>query len=263
MRASSLGSFHSPSLVEPPSEYTVYEAGCSVASFLFASFWGRYIPYEKRMVGFRGQNYVHIRSRAPCISWWLLCRSSSTFWPPTVAMAALSPSPTFAPTGTYVPPPSHVVTHFTPAPSCSPDKLWLVSTQGCSMSKNDYDPAQPSWAECALTLAGDPRGFLPADPSCYAGPNLRNDEGKHVFISECPVGYTQVHTSARRAHDRTTWITVGTSVTPHIDYKDVVEHGGVCCPDNQYGGFKYNYNDPVIDYVRTTDPAGKPASIFL
>ena len=178
-------------------------------------------------------------------------------------MAAVSHSPTFAPTGTYVPPPSHVVTHFTPAPSCSPDKLWLVSTQGCSMSKNDYDPAQPSWAECALTLAGDPRGFLPAEPSCYAGPNLRDDEGNSVFISECPVGYTQVHTSARRAHDRTTWITVGDSVTSRVDYKDVVEHGGVCCPDNQYGGFKYNYYDPVIDYIRTTDPAGKPASIFL
>ncbi|KAF1972539.1 hypothetical protein BU23DRAFT_555063 [Bimuria novae-zelandiae CBS 107.79] len=179
-------------------------------------------------------------------------------------MAAVTPTPTFAPTGTYIPPPSHAVTYFTPAPSCTPDKLWLVSTQLCSMSKDDWNNEQPSWAECALTLAGDPHGFLPADPDCYAGPGLRGDDGNALFISECPVGYTQVWAQDDRAFDQTTWITVGDTSSSSVDYKDVVAHSAVCCPDNQYGGFKYNYDESTyVNYVRTTDPAGNPASVFI
>jgi hypothetical protein len=117
-------------------------------------------------------------------------RSVLIFRPPPFVMAAVTPTPVFAPSGTYVPPPSHSVTHFTPAPSCSPEKLWLVSTQGCNVNgMNYFNGGFPSWAECALTLAGDPHPPY-RNVDCYPW-NLEAD-GTSVFISECPVGYTTV-----------------------------------------------------------------------
>ncbi|KAF9739109.1 hypothetical protein PMIN06_007907 [Paraphaeosphaeria minitans] len=182
-------------------------------------------------------------------------------------MAAIIPTPTFAPTGIYVPPPSHSVTHFTPAPSCSPEKLWLVSTQLCDIveeSKTLFNQPLPSWAECALTLAGDPHPPY-RNPDCYPW-NLEADDGTHVFISDCPVGYTTVWESQGRQYlYDTSTITQGGSTTTSVEYRDIVAHSAVCCPDNALGGFHYNWDSEpdFINYIQTTDPNGKPQQVSL
>ncbi|OAG09396.1 uncharacterized protein CC84DRAFT_436119 [Paraphaeosphaeria sporulosa] len=183
-------------------------------------------------------------------------------------MAAVIPTPTFAPTGVYVPPPSHSVTHFTPAPSCSPERLRLVSTQLCDIvttSQTLFGQPLPPWAECALTLAGDPHGMFYQNPDCYPS-NLSADDGTHVFISECPVGYTTVWESQGRdyLYDTST-ITQGGTTTTSVEYRDIVAHSAVCCPDNALGGFHYNWDSEpdYIDYIQTTDPDGNPKSVSL
>jgi hypothetical protein len=179
-------------------------------------------------------------------------------------MAAVTPTPVFAPSGTYVPPPSHSVTHFTPAPSCSPEKLWLVSTQGCNVNgMNYFNGGFPSWAECALTLAGDPHPPY-RNVDCYPW-NLEAD-GTSVFISECPVGYTTVWESQGRDYPYdTSTITEGGTTSTAVRYKDIVAHSAVCCPDNNLGGFHYNWDSKpdYVDVTYATDPDGNPATISL
>lgn len=180
-------------------------------------------------------------------------------------MAAVTPTPTFAPTGVYVPPPSHSVTHFTPAPSCSPEKLWLVSTQLCEVNGgNLFNSGFPSWAECALTLAGDPHPPY-RNPDCYPW-NLEADDGTRVFISECPVGYTTVWESqGRENYYDTSTITQGGTTTTSVEYRDIVAHSAVCCPDNALGGFHYNWDGKAdyINYIQTTDPNGIFESVSI
>jgi hypothetical protein len=177
-------------------------------------------------------------------------------------MAAI---PTLAPTGTYVPPPSHSVTHFTPAPSCSPEKLWLVSTQGCTVNgMNDFNGGFPSWAECAVTLAGDPHPPW-KNANCYPW-NLQADDGTNVYISECPVGYTTVWESQGREYlYDTSTITEGGTTSTAVEYRDIVAHSAVCCPDNALGGFHYNWDSKpdYVDVIDTTDPDGNPATVDL
>ncbi|KAI7785160.1 hypothetical protein LA080_007827 [Diaporthe eres] len=70
-------------------------------------------------------------------------------------LAAPTPTPTPAPTGSYVPPPSHPTTQFSPAPSCLSDSnLWLVSTS-CQLLEG-REILKPSWLECAITELGEP-----------------------------------------------------------------------------------------------------------
>ncbi|KAF2451891.1 hypothetical protein P171DRAFT_438547 [Karstenula rhodostoma CBS 690.94] len=180
-------------------------------------------------------------------------------------MAVVTPTPTFAPTGVYVPPPSHSVTLFTPAPSCSPEKLWLVSTQLCDVNGgNQFNGRFPSWAECALTLAGDPHSPY-RNIDCYPW-NLEAEDGTHVFISECPVGYTTVWESQGRQdlYDTST-ITQGGTIATSVEYRDIVAHSAVCCPDNALGGFHYNWDSKpdYIDYIQTADPNGNPEKVNL
>ena len=108
----------------------------------------------------------------------------------------LKPSPTPAPTSTYVPPPSPAVTQFTPAPSCLSDSnFWLVSTSCYLVVNRGF--TSPPWLQCTNTMAGDPNV---QQASCYAG-SSELVSGTKYFYSACPAGYTVAYSRFDKPFD--------------------------------------------------------------
>ncbi|KAJ4351468.1 uncharacterized protein N0V89_006811 [Didymosphaeria variabile] len=55
-------------------------------------------------------------------------------------------------------------------------------------------------------------------------------------------------------------------ITTAVEYKDIVAHSAVCCPDNTLGGFHYNFwetKSDYVSYIKTTDPQGHSARVSL
>lgn len=150
---------------------------------------------------------------------------SNPLAPPTA-----TPTITSAPEGTYVPPPSHPLTRFTPAPSClSESNLWFVSTS-CYLTGADFSPA---WLSCTMTEFGEPDVSNSACyGSIYAASTLGPD-GTASFFATCPVGYTTAMTSTSRPFDEPKY---SSSKTQSFDA--VVTHVN-CCPSGPGYDFKY------------------------
>ncbi|KAK3366191.1 hypothetical protein B0T24DRAFT_583425 [Lasiosphaeria ovina] len=129
-----------------------------------------------------------------------------------------TPTPTQAPTGTYVTPPPAVVTQFTPPASCAVDAahLWLVST-GCYLTGVDASvDYHPPWLLCTITVAGDPVAY---NVGCYP-------QRSAVPYSGCPVGHTVAKSGTWRPFDTVVYNDyVGTTSS-----FDVVGSGFTCCP---------------------------------
>ncbi|KAH6854808.1 hypothetical protein B0I37DRAFT_410864 [Chaetomium sp. MPI-CAGE-AT-0009] len=149
------------------------------------------------------------------------------------------PAPTSAPTNSYVPPPSPVVTQFKPPPSCVADSnLWIISAS-CYLN-DDVSLRSPPWLQCTYTAAGDPD---PSDAACYQHPTSTVVSGTPAFYSACPVGYT------------TAWATTTQPYgLPHYDYNksttyDVYETRNVCCPSAFGDGISFSRTE--ISTTRT------------
>lgn len=157
-------------------------------------------------------------------------------------LAAPTPTPTPAPTGTYVPPPSHPTTQFSPAPSCLGDSnLWLVSTSCHVLAGQEI--AKPSWLECAITELGEPDVY---NKECYRrGSATAGDDGTTSFYVGCPAGYTTASESTYRPFDERQY---GDTSREAKSY-DVVASVVMCCPD---GDYSFQYSD-VLTTTTTYD----------
>ncbi|KAK3326644.1 hypothetical protein B0H66DRAFT_530639 [Apodospora peruviana] len=139
------------------------------------------------------------------------------FVPPT-------PTPTrFIKGAAYIPPPSHPLTQFTPAPSCLPsaDNLWLVSSS-CYLANGPYLESPP-WLQCTLTEAGEPDISKTA---CYQNgdSSTTGPDGTASFYSTCPAGYTVALSDTYRPFDEPRY---GGDVTKTYD---AVVSAFTCCP---------------------------------
>jgi hypothetical protein len=95
-------------------------------------------------------------------------------------------TPTPAPTGTYISPPSHPTTQFTPGGSCMANSIkWLVSTT-CNLGSD-----LPGWVECAITMTGNPLASTSCNPWSYTV----GDNQETTWYDKCPVGYKAVSSS--------------------------------------------------------------------
>lgn len=150
---------------------------------------------------------------------------------PTNPLQAPTPSPTPAPTGSYVPPPSHPTTQFTPAPSCLGDSnLWLIATS-CHLEGNGME--RPSWLECAITENGEPDV---SNTECYMrSSSTTGDDGTTSFYAGCPAGYTTASETTFRPFDEATY---GLGTREPKSY-DVVASHALCCPEGDYS-FQYS-----------------------
>ncbi|KAL2183016.1 hypothetical protein L209DRAFT_758395 [Thermothelomyces heterothallicus CBS 203.75] len=130
-----------------------------------------------------------------------------------------SPTPTPAPTGTYVPPPEAPITRFTPAASClDQSNLWLVSAS-CYLYENGD---RPPWLDCTYTGAGEPN---PSDTACYPTDSfISSDGGPKTFYSACPVGYTPAHSHTDKPFDLPRYASSKTETF------DVYATAQTCCP---------------------------------
>jgi hypothetical protein len=155
------------------------------------------------------------------------------------------PVPSSAPTDSYIPPPSPVVTQFTPAPSClSDDNFWIVSAT-CQLP----DLARPPWLECTYTAAGDPN---PSETACYQHGTSTVVSGTTAFFSACPVGYTTAWESTRLPYS-----------LPHYDRNmsttyDVYETLKACCPSAFGDGISFSRTE-----VATTQTRGLNVYIYV
>lgn len=156
-------------------------------------------------------------------------------------LAAPTPTPTPAPTNSYIPPPSHPTTQFSPAPSCLGDSnLWLVSTSCHVLDGREI--AKPTWLECAITELGEPDVY---NKDCYRrGSATAGDDGTTSFYVGCPAGYTIASKFTYRPFDERR---APASREP-ISY-DVVASVVMCCPD---GDYSFQYSD-VLTTTTTWD----------
>lgn len=166
-------------------------------------------------------------------------------------LAAPTPTPTPAPTDSYVPPPSHPTTQFSPAPSCLSDSnLWLVSTS-CQLLEG-REVFKPSWLECAITELGDPDIY---NKECYRrGSATAGVDGTTSFYAGCPAGYTTASESTRRPFDRRQH---GDASGETISY-DVVASVVMCCPD---GDYSFQYSD-VLTTTTTHDGSQRLVDMY-
>lgn len=149
-----------------------------------------------------------------------------------------APTPTSAPTDSYVPPPAHPVTQFTPAPSClSKSNLWLVSSRCHLVEPKDLMTRSLPWLRCTIPKAGDPDTGYKTD--CYQGVSQHTDrtvgpDSTTTFYSACPVGYTVAHSSVHYPYDEGMLDEYG----PTKIY-DATHKAFVCCPTH----YPFQYND--------------------
>lgn len=157
-------------------------------------------------------------------------------------LAAPTPTPTPAPTDSYVPPPSHPTTQFSPAPSCLSDSnLWLVSTS-CQLLEG-REILKPTWLECAITELGEPDVY---NKDCYRrGSATAGDDGTSSFYVGCPAGYTTASESTHRPFDERKY---GDTSREAKSY-DVVASVLMCCPE---GDYSFQYSD-VLTTTTTYD----------
>ncbi|KAI3397084.1 hypothetical protein diail_11226 [Diaporthe ilicicola] len=148
-------------------------------------------------------------------------------------LAPPTPTPTFAPTNSYVSPPSHATTQFTPAPSCLSDpNLWLVSTSCQLLDNNQIET--PPWLECAITEFGEPNV---SNEACYPGGSATaGDDETTSFYVDCPAGYTTASETTYRPFDETQY---GETPRATVSY-DVVASAVMCCPDVENYSFQYS-----------------------
>ncbi|KAJ0122136.1 hypothetical protein J7T55_002648 [Diaporthe amygdali] len=153
-----------------------------------------------------------------------------------------TPTPTPVPTNSYIPPPSHATTQFTPAPSClSESNLWLVSTS-CQLLE-DRQIMTPPWLKCTIAEFGEPDVY---NEACYkSGSATAGDDGTTSFYAGCPVGYTTASESTYRPFDSTRY---GKTPRATMSY-DVVASVVMCCPD---GDYSFQYSD-VLTTTTTYD----------
>lgn len=139
---------------------------------------------------------------------------------PSQSWSSTGPGPTPAPTGTYVPPPSPVVTQFTPAPTCLDDSnLWIVSAS-CYLRDDPYQ-GNPPWIQCTYTELGAPN---PYDPACYQQSTATVVDNTKAFYSACPAGYTPAATYLYKPFDLPSFQGSKTETF------DVVITAHQCCP---------------------------------
>ncbi|KAM7214765.1 hypothetical protein V8F06_009837 [Rhypophila decipiens] len=166
-----------------------------------------------------------------------------------------TPTPTSAPTDSYVPPPSHPVTQFTPALSClSKSNLWLVSSKCHLVEPSDVMTRSPPWLKCTIAKAGAPDDGY--NTACYQGVHQHTDrtigpDSTTTFYSACPVGYTAVHSSTHYPYDEGMLDEYG----PTKIYS-ATHSAFVCCPTNY--PFKYNDEDA---FASSTAHDGKTFSL--
>jgi hypothetical protein len=158
------------------------------------------------------------------------------------------PVPTSAPTDSYIPPPSPVVTQFTPAPSClSDDNLWIVSAS-CYLPEA-RSSNRPPWLQCTYTAAGDPN---PTETACYQRGTSTVVSGTTAFFSACPAGYTTAWESTRQPYS-----------SSHYDRNmtttyDVYETLKACCPSAFGDGISFSGTE-----VATTQTRGQNVFIYV
>jgi len=148
-------------------------------------------------------------------------------------LAPPTPTPTItsAPEGTYVPPPSHPLTQFTPAPSClAQSNLWFVSTS-CYLTGDVFSPP---WLSCTMNEFGEPNV---ANKDCYGqqfAASTLGPDGTNSFYATCPVGYTTALTTTSKPFDSRGF---SSSTTETFD---VVATNIICCPSGHGYDFKYS-----------------------
>ncbi|KAK3290438.1 uncharacterized protein B0H64DRAFT_427704 [Chaetomium fimeti] len=137
----------------------------------------------------------------------------------------IEPRPTYAPYGTYVPPPVTSVARFTPAASClAESNLWLVSDR-CSLTTA---PREPPWLQCTHTVAGDPD---PGRADCYPGASTVIS-GTPTYYTGCPAGYTTVSTTRSFP-----WTTAGEPASAEA-------RRVTCCPSALHGDMTFTHTSP-------------------
>ncbi|KAK4148463.1 hypothetical protein C8A00DRAFT_19712 [Chaetomidium leptoderma] len=145
----------------------------------------------------------------------------------------IEPRPTYAPFGTYVPPPSTAVTQFTPAPSClAESNVWLVSDR-CSLTTT---PRIPPWLQCTHTVAGNP-DF--AQGACYPGPSTVVS-GTPTYYTACPVGYTTANSTFYKPFNEA-------ARTYEVEASRVT-----CCP-SAFGDVTFTHTSPGWTYTTIHD----------
>lgn len=160
------------------------------------------------------------------------------------------PVPTSAPTDSYIPPPSPVVTQFTPAPSCfSNDNFWIVSASCYLVDVRNQDNNSPPWLQCTYTNAGEP---TTSNTACYQRGTSTVVSNTTAFYSACPVGYTTAWETTTRPYD-----------LPYYDHNrsttyDVHETLKACCPSAFGGGISFSRTE-----VATTQTRGQNVFIYL
>ena len=135
----------------------------------------------------------------------------------------LLPTPTSAPSGQYIPPPSAALTQFTPSPSClAASNFWLVSGQCSAASNPRADHTSPPWLQCTHTVAGDPD---PAEAACHPrGPGTAV-RGTPAYYTTCPVGYTVARAWTDQPFDATPALPSASWQTRAVDATGIA-----CCP---------------------------------
>ncbi|KXX76570.1 hypothetical protein MMYC01_206652 [Madurella mycetomatis] len=151
------------------------------------------------------------------------------------ATNTLAPTPTqrSPPSFTYIPPPPHAMTQFTPAPSCfAESNLWIASTY-CFVPNTRPEP-DPSWLECLLTLAGEPNV---SNRECHRFPETATvgADGIRTFYSACPAGYSVATSRAWGLFNEPT--NAHGEPSPTRTY-DATVTNLICCPSGTYD-FKY------------------------
>ncbi|EAQ89530.1 predicted protein [Chaetomium globosum CBS 148.51] len=157
-------------------------------------------------------------------------------------------APTFAPTKSYIPPPSPVVTQFTPSPSCLSDSnFWIVSAS-CYLQDN-ISLASPPWLQCTYTAAGDPD---PSDTACYQPGPSTVVSGTPAFYSACPVGYTAASETTTRPYGLPDYDDKNS--TPY----DVYATSKACCPSAFGDRISFRHTE-----VATTQTRGQNVFIYV
>lgn len=168
------------------------------------------------------QNYIYVGggTTSTCIGAYNAgCDGRSN----PLSVSTPTPTPTRAPESSYVAPPSHPVTQFTPAPSClAESNLWFVSTD-CYLTVSPNDN-RPPWLSCTMTEFGEPDLMKTA---CYGEPwasTTVGRDGTESFYATCPVGYTTASVSTTNPFDKPLYATAPT------ERFDVVVSSVRCCP---------------------------------
>ncbi|KAK0720098.1 hypothetical protein B0H67DRAFT_599683 [Lasiosphaeris hirsuta] len=155
-------------------------------------------------------------------------------------------TPTSAPTDSYIPPPTHPLTQFTPAPTCLAN-LWLVSTS-CKLVKTNIQ--SPPWLACTLTELGEPDVGETACYQRWGGQDRVSGNNSTSFLSGCPVGYTVAKTRATKPYD------YGAGANTIFD---IVATTISCCPSG--GGYNFTAIESSALQTSITVHAGETFTV--